>query len=248
LEDVAYLSDLKPSPHHLKHLIAISAPIAEEISRHHALSKISCTMLLDAYRPTSKRMAPQRFSSAWDFVCVGRLSESKGQALLIQALKILRGRGIRPKTVIVGDINAFGQQLQAKVLDAGLSEMVEFVGHSDQVEDFLLRSKWLICPSLYEPLGRVLFEAWDFGIPVIAGSMSGGAASSIRSSDGGLLFDEWTASSLAECLERALGMVPTRLANLARNGRAWMIEATDPDRYAVNFGRLCDQITQDPIP
>lgn len=242
LEDVSYLNALEPGSGYLKHLIAISVPIAEEISRQPFLSKIPCTMLLDAYRSSNKNVASKADPTGWDFVCVGRLSESKGQSLLIEALKILRDRGIKSKTVIVGQINAFGQQLQEKVLEAGLSESVDFVGHSDQVEDFLLRSKWLICPSLYEPLGRVLFEAWDFGIPVIAGRTSGGAASSICASGGGLLFDQWTASSLAVSLEKALAMLPVSSSSMAQNGRSWMIQATDPDRYAVSIGRLCDQI------
>jgi glycosyltransferase involved in cell wall biosynthesis len=247
LEDVAYLSALKPNPHYLKHLIAISTPIAEEISCQPGLNKIPCSMLLDAYRSSSGNIVNPNASKDWDFVCVGRLCESKGQALLVQALEILRDREIRPKILFIGEINAFGKHLQAKVFDAGLSETVEFLGHSDQVESFLLRSKWLICPSNYEPLGRVLFEAWDFGIPVIAGATSGGAASSVCASDGGLLFDQWTASSLAVALEKALAMLPVSRASMAQNGRLWMIQATDPDRYAISIGRLCDEIIQNSI-
>jgi glycosyltransferase involved in cell wall biosynthesis len=248
LEDVEYLNALQPSPRHLRHLIAISPPIAEEIARQPALREISCSMLLDAYRPICGQATTPTMPRECDFVCVGRISESKGQALLIQALALLKTRGLRPKTVFVGEINECGRELQENVRDAGLAESVEFAGHRDRVDEILLRSKWLVCPSGYEPLGRVLFEAWDFGIPVIAGATSGGAAASVRASEGGLLFDEWTALSLAESLENALGMDPAEQTRMAGKGRSWMVQATDPDRYASSVERLCDQITQSSTP
>jgi glycosyltransferase involved in cell wall biosynthesis len=244
LEDVEYLNALQPSSRHFKHLITISPPIAEEIARQPALREISSTMLLDAYRTIGGQVPRAALPQDWDFVCVGRFAESKGQALFIQALEIIKTRGLRPKTVFVGELNECGRRLQEKVRNAGLAESVVFAGHRDRVEEILLHSRWLVCPSGYEALGRVLFEAWDFGIPVIAGGTSGGAAASVCASQGGLLFDEWTARSLAESLEKALGMDPIEQTYMAGKGRSWMVDATDPDYYASCIGRLCDQLTQ----
>ena len=246
LEDVEYLNDLQPSSRRLKHLIAISPPIAAELAGQSGLREIPCSMLLDAYRTVGKMAANPDLPPDWDFVCVGRLSESKGQELMIQALKILSDREMRPKTVFVGEVNECGLQLQEKVRKLGLSESVEFAGHHDQVEEILQRSKWLACPSRYEPLGRVLFEAWDIGIPVIAGKPSGGAAASVCASQGGLLFEEWTALSVADCLERAIATDLSGRIKLAENGREWMIQATDPTQYAANIGRLCCEVIQKP--
>ena len=204
--------------------------------------------MLDAYRAIGGQVPNADLPQEWDLVCIGRLAESKGQELMIQALELLKTRGLRPKTVFVGEINECGRRLQEKVRDAGLAGSVEFAGHRDHVEEILLRTKWLVCPSGYEPLGRVLFESWDFGIPVIAGSFSGGAAASVCASEGGLLFEEWTARSLAECLEKALGIDPAERARMAGKGRNWMVEATDPDHYASCIGRLCDQIIQSSYP
>lgn len=246
LEDVEYLNALQPSELRLRHLIAISPPIAEQIARQPALREIPCTVLLDAYRPIGGEAPVPTLPLEWDFVCVGRLAESKGQALLIETLEILKNRGLRPRTVFVGEVNEFGRQLQEKVRDAGLGESVEFAGHHDRVEEILVRSKWLVCSTDYEALGRVLFEAWDVGIPVIAGATSGGAAASVRASEGGLLFDEWTALSLAECLGTALGVAPAEQTRIAGKGRNWMIQATDPDHYAARIGSLFEQIILNP--
>jgi len=248
LEDVEYLNRIQPSPHHLKHLISVSPPIAEEIDRQPGLQSIPRTMLLDAYRPFGVQGSNPSPPPTWDFACVGRLSESKGQELLIRALMILERRGLRPRTVILGDLNQHGHELQELVRDAGLIETVQFFGYHEQVGEVLRRTKWLVCASRYETLGRVLFEAWDFGIPVIAGATSGGAAVSVSTSGGGLLFGEWNASSLADCLQNALATTPTDYVRMARNGRNWMVNATQPDQYAACISRIFDQVIDDSRP
>ncbi len=242
LEDIEYLNELRPSATYLKHIIAVSLPIADEIARQPALREIPCTTLLDAYRSFKSHGLVAPVTTKWDLVCVGRLSENKGQRLLISALGILRDRGIILKTLLVGEVNEFGTQLLTEIQASGLADSVELAGHRDRVDDILMNANWLICPSVYEPLGRVLFEAWDVGIPVIAGAKSGGAASSIIASGGGVLFDEWTPLSLANCIFTIRGMDRVERVRMAENGREWMLNATDPGRYAKFIGHLCREI------
>lgn len=241
LEDVEYLGNLCPSPKHLKGLIAISQPIAELIQAQPNLRKVPCRVLLDAFRPTFES---EIYSSAansvptWDFVCVGRIEKYKGQELLIQALHILAQQGIVPRVAFVGEMNECGTRLEERVAELGLNGSVEFAGHQDAVNPFLAKSKWLVCPSRYEALGRVLFEAWDVGIPVIAGEFSGGAAASVTGSGGGLLFSDWTPASLAITLAQALEKTPQEAQKSAMKGRAWLLESTDPEEYAASIAGL----------
>jgi glycosyltransferase involved in cell wall biosynthesis len=235
-EDIDYLNRLRPSPKYLRHLIAISQPIADLIEAQANLRAIPCAMLLDAYRPQCGAgvvaASNGRGSAKWDFVCVGRFCDSKGQEILIRALKVLQQSGSSPKAVFVGEINGCGQKLQNLTKELALEAAVEFAGHCDSVEGVLGNSKWLVCPSRFEPLGRVLFEAWDAGIPVMAGELSGGAAASVNASGGGLLFGEWTPVSLAATMSTALATAPAQADQMAKKGRAWLVEATNPTRYA----------------
>jgi glycosyltransferase involved in cell wall biosynthesis len=235
-EDVAYLSRLKPSPRYLRYLIAISKPIADLLATQENLHKVPRLTLLDAYRPVLDRTevdaALNSHRIKWDFVCVGRMATSKGQETLLRALVHLKEMGQRPKVAFVGEINAHGEHLRRVAEETGLGTTVEFLGHSDQVANILLQSKWLICPSAFEPLGRVLFEAWDCGLPVIAGAGAGGAAASVAASGGGLLFPEWTPESLANCISEAIKCDDRRYHSLAAAGRTWLVRATDPEAYA----------------
>ena len=93
----------------------------------------------------------------------------------------------------------------------------------------------LACPSLREPLGRVILEAWEAGLVPVAYAGSGGAAEVIRRSEGGIVYSEQTAASLACALSRALSLSSDEAAALAANGRAWTRENCDPGAYGKSF-------------
>jgi glycosyltransferase involved in cell wall biosynthesis len=234
-EDVDYLARLRPSDHWLRCMVAISQPIADLIALRPELSGIPCRLLIDAYEMVNKPGATESSPAAdreWDFICVGRFCESKGQHLLIEALAKLHSLGIAFKTLFVGAINEHAAFLRLRAVELGLGNSIDFHGHSDAVGSLITSSRWLVCPSKFEPLGRVIFEGLDHGAPVIASARSGGAAASVQSSGGGLLFNEWTAESLAQTLKQAAETESQQKMLLAATGRDWLAQATDPDRYA----------------
>jgi len=238
-EDVDYLDRLRPSPRHLTNLLTISDAIEERVAARSHLRQIRRTRMLDAYRPQSPGdKAADPAEAEWDVICVGRFAPSKGQSLLLEALSILARRGVHPRTAFVGELNEEGTALREEAARRGLASSVEFLGHCDRVLDRIAGARWLVCPSSFEPLGRVLFEAWDAGRPVIVGSSSGGAASSVQSSGGGLLFPSWIAEDLAGTIEKALSLDGAAERALAHRGRAWMRQATDPEPYAAKFGQI----------
>ncbi len=245
-EDVVYLSRLKPSARHLHGLISVSQPISDLLDEQEALRSIPRHTLLDAYRPSSTgedgwQSLPVR-DLKWDFVCVGRMAVGKGQEKLLRALAVLKMRGRQPKVAFVGEVNAHGETLRRLTGELGLAGTVDFIGHSDRVLDILEQARWLICPSEYESLGRVLFEAWDAGIPVIAGAASGGAAASVQASEGGLLFQEWTPEAIAAILAEAVMMDSSSMESLANHGRDWLLAATDPRGYATAIADIFNHV------
>jgi glycosyltransferase involved in cell wall biosynthesis len=246
LEDVEYLDKLKPLPKYLKRLIAISEPIAAQIETKPNLHGIPCNMMLDAYCTQRGYLQLERLVTQkpkhWDFICIGRFSASKGQGILIRAIGELKKVGVNATLVFVGEINDYAREIQHEAVSLGLESFVTFLGHLDNVYDALAQARWLVCPSNYEPLGRVLFEAWDVGTPVIAGQFSGGAASSIISSGGGLLYREWSPSSLAETLSTALKMESSLIDLHAKCGWDWLVPNTDPKRYSDWMSRTFQNV------
>jgi glycosyltransferase involved in cell wall biosynthesis len=102
-----------------------------------------------------------------DFVvgAVGRLAHRKGFDLLIRAFERAQLPGAR--LVIVGD----GSHRERLERLAG--ERVTLTGFRRDVKDLYQAFDVFVCPSSYEPFGRVIIEALDGGTPVIATDAEG---------------------------------------------------------------------------
>lgn len=117
---------------------------------------------------------------------VGRLSSEKGVMVLIEAIKKL------PQTFLK-IVGAGPQQLflQKKVIEYGLSEQIEFMGHKNKedVEQFMKEAKAVVIPSVWlENMPFTLLEAMSLGRVVIA-SKIGGLTELINNRENGLIFE-----------------------------------------------------------
>jgi glycosyltransferase involved in cell wall biosynthesis len=67
-----------------------------------------------------------------------------------------------------------------------IADRVCFLGWREDVPALLARADLLVCPSLHEPLGNVVIEAWSAGLPVVA-TASDGPAALIEDGQSGIL-------------------------------------------------------------
>jgi glycosyltransferase involved in cell wall biosynthesis len=233
-EDADYLARLNPSKKWLAGLIAISQSIAEEIKGKPGLSEIPITILYDAFQMTTP--VDDRDSSAPRdlclMACVGRLTPIKGQDLLIEALGLLSAEQPPLTCTILGTGEAaFTAALQKRAETLQANQMIHWAGFSNAVADHLRQANVLVCPSHREPLGRVIFEAWDSGCLPLAFAGSGGAAEVIAASGGGVLYAEQRPQCLAEALGQTLALPKAERDAMLNKGRAWMQEQLSVPRY-----------------
>lgn len=223
-EDAAYLARRRPDPRRLKSIIAISAAVEEELRRFKALDEIPVHRIYDAY--VRLPFAVTSLKSRSRIACVGRVTPIKGQAILIEAMSrdVLRGRA---ECLIVGD----GEPDYVAALKAQSPMGVEWHGFVDDVAGLLRGCGVLICPSHREPLGRVIFEAWDSGAVPVAFAGAGGAAEVLEASGGGILYDEQTPAALAEALAKAATLDEDEAGRFIANGRAWLAANCAPGSY-----------------
>jgi glycosyltransferase involved in cell wall biosynthesis len=96
-------------------------------------------------------------------VCIARLHRGKVVDAVVRAYAAALPRLTRPHTLrIVGD-GPERENLQALASDLGVADMVEFVGHSDDVSTHLYSSKLLLSGLANNPL----MEAIATGTPII---------------------------------------------------------------------------------
>lgn len=107
-------------------------------------------------------------------LCVGRLCPSKGQALLVEAARILRERRYDFHMTLLGG-GEDQDQIERLVRSYDLLERVTVagsVGHA-RVRDEMRLADLFVLPSFAEGIPIVLMEAMASGIPVVSTAIAG---------------------------------------------------------------------------
>ena len=232
-EDASYLARRSPKKKRLAGLIAISAAVAEAIRSDAALATIPLHILYDAYAPTSLAPVERQQRNASRIACVGRLVPIKGQDVLAKAMPLLEKDG-RVEILMAGD----GDKDFIDRIRMPDSDPIHWLGFVPDSVKLLETCALLVCPSHREPLGRIIFEAWDAGAVPIAFAGSGGAAEIISACDGGILYDPQSPDALASALARALVMDTASAQRLVENGRNWMARHCDANAYGRSMAEI----------
>jgi len=165
-------------------------------------------------------------------VCVGRLSVSKGQEVLVRALPQLRGRHESARVIFLGDGEG-RERLVRLVQELGVEGAVEFRGFvsHDEVIRTMSRAAVVAVPSHEEAFGNINMEALSVGTAVVA-SRVGGIPELVRDGIEGLLFERGNSQQLAGCLATLLSDASLREA-LGVRARARFLEMFEA-KAAVN--------------
>lgn len=132
---------------------------------------------------------------------VGRVEESKGQHRVIDALGLLRERGVTISVCFVGGWKHPGedQRLTDRARALGVAEHVVFAGEQATPAPFIEAADVCVTPSTIEAFGRTTAEYMTLGKPVIA-SRQGGSAELVAPGTTGALFDADDTAGLADAL------------------------------------------------
>ncbi len=235
IEDVAYVASLHASAQALPKVLCISHTIRRAFDEQSAVTPAQLEMIYDPYEPQAQTQV-----SGFDFPfdnhapvlsCVGRLARIKGQDILLEALAVLQRESIAVRALFVGEAGPgddFGDELKRLSNELGVGEQVCWAGFQAQATAHLALCAAQVCPSRGEPLGRVVFEAWDARTLPVAWAGSGGPAEVIEQSGGGLLFDEPNGDSLARTLREVFAMTHEEKTRRITAGRAWLQQHCDP--------------------
>jgi glycosyltransferase involved in cell wall biosynthesis len=182
---------------------------------------------------------PQSIGSAPRLVNIGRITEQKGQAILIQAAARLRDQGHDFELVIVGDGPMRGQ-IEQLIDQFGLRTQVRMTGFlGDQgVMEELLAARALVLPSFAEGLPGVFFEALALGRPVISTYIAA-HPELIEPGVNGWLVPAGAVEPLANAMAEALTADPDQLERMGRAGAARVAEQhnviTETQKLAALF-------------
>ncbi|MDR7126185.1 glycosyltransferase family 4 protein [Pseudotabrizicola sp. 4114] len=164
-------------------------------------------------------------------VAIGRLSEQKGFALLIEAMARAAPSLPGLHLTLVGD-GELRPQIEAAIARHDLSRHVTLTGWLDEarVREALSAAQALIVPSFAEGLPVVIMEAMAAGRPVIATAIAG--VPELVTPQTGWLVPAGDASALAQAIGDIAVTPVDRLAQMGHAARQRVFDRHDINREA----------------
>ncbi|MEI8139616.1 MAG: glycosyltransferase family 4 protein [bacterium] len=140
-------------------------------------------------------------------LCVSRIDYQKNQLLLVRAFARFAAHQPKWKLVLVGPVTVeqYGAEIREEIRKSGLESRVLLIP-GFQPDDPLLPSAYkaasvFVLPTVHEPFGIVILEAWAAGTPVIA-TRIGGIPGFTHDGRDILLFEKNDESALVSHLDR----------------------------------------------
>ncbi|GAA0697910.1 glycosyltransferase family 4 protein [Marinobacterium maritimum] len=137
---------------------------------------------------------------------VGRVNPEKGLDLLLEALRLLKQRGVQLRLHIAGSGDSEAE-IRALAETLGITDAVAFDGWIDDIAGWLAEVDLAVLPSRQESFGIVVLEAAAYGCPIVS-TTADGPASQITHDLDGWLAEAGSVESLAETLQHAIDSYP----------------------------------------
>jgi glycosyltransferase involved in cell wall biosynthesis len=203
-----------------------------------------CGVYTDEMKPPSAEARAMQRGRRLTILSAGRLIGKKGFAVLLDALKILKDRGLHTQSLEAGRPAGFVCQLagsgpdeaalRAQVQALGLGDVVEMSGQALQQEKipaymhggdvFVLACVWAGDGDV-DGLPQLTMEAMGCGVPAITTRLVGNPDLVVHE-ETGLLVAPGNAQELADALERMMREPATR-ERFARAGRERVLRVFD---------------------
>lgn len=183
------------------------------------------------------------FGDHLNIAMVGRISSGKRQRDAVQAIRILRRKGIKVKLWLFGDYeSSYGELLKKEIESSELAGSIEFLGYIENYTKYFTKMLFSIVCSSTEGFGRVCVESMLSRVPVVAAN-GGATRELIRNNFSGLLYETNDIDSLVEKMELLLNDKALR-ERLTENALVYSKELFSEDRYALKINALLCSVVQ----
>ncbi|MDB4804618.1 glycosyltransferase, partial [Akkermansiaceae bacterium] len=176
------------------------------------------------------------------YLFLGRLVPEKGINVLLDAWRILEstlGESC-PKLIIAGTGPA-EREVVARTKSSRSVDHVGFVS-GDAKARFLRGCRAVIAPSVWwEPLGLIVYDAYEYGKPVLA-ARSGGLVETVSEGEGGLIHEPGNVEELASHVGELEAMNEVGRAKMGMTGRKWLEQNASPERWREDFEKLLKKV------
>jgi glycosyltransferase involved in cell wall biosynthesis len=175
-------------------------------------------------------------------ISVGRLNPIKRPDTLIDAVALLRGRGLEVHLRFIGDVTngAYLEVLRERVTQAGLDSAVEFAGPQrfDQIAAVYHTADVMVSASQTGSIDKVILEAMACGLPVITSNEAFYPV--LKRWEGLLLTPPDDPAALADRVAALMALPPADRAALGRDLRELVVQDYGLERMMDRLMAMLD--------
>lgn len=176
----------------------------------------------------------------YDAVLVGSLrGQEKGVDIFIKSIKAIENH--INKAAIVGD-GMLKDELTALRDSLNLKDKIDFIGNTDNVNQYLSNSRMFVLPSRWEGFGLAILEAMAAKLPVVASNV-GGIPEIITSGQDGILVPKEDTKALSEAMLYILNNEDKAKA-MAEKAYNTVVERFSIEVYSKNLNNLYKELVQ----
>lgn len=173
-------------------------------------------------------------------ICVSRITLEKGYLILAESLKKIDIEENKFTLLIVGGGDTDGK---IKSYYSELNHIkVRFIGHVENVNEYLSVSNFFIFPTLHENLSNALIEAMSYQLPVIATCVGGNTE--VINKGGGILVESNNIESLAKSIKYFLDN-PILISELGIKARKNIISNYSVTKMVQSWDKLYSNIIEE---
>lgn len=189
---------------------------------------------------------PRAKTKKFDVVYRGGLSERAGTLLLLEAMRLLAGRGKPSSLLLIGyfDDARFEIELRKRIRDYGLSTNIELRGRMEHegMAETLSEARVGVSPLQDIPKFRLnipvkIFEYWACGLPVVASDLPP-MRPFFQNVSGGFLFGPGDAAALAQSIAWLLDH-PSAATRMGQNGRSAVVQRFNNHNEVHKLREFC---------
>jgi glycosyltransferase involved in cell wall biosynthesis len=227
------------------HVVPVSKVAQVDVSSSYGVPAEKCrifhTCRADPLEVLRKRSIEK--TNSMRIICVGRLYPSKGQDVLIKAVKELidlePGWDLEVELVGDGPEKELYQQL---VVELGLEECIRFVGSVEHAEALrrIAMASVMVVPFRTDPGPGVIAEGLGLGVPLVVAA-SGAIPELLGGSEAGLFVPPEDPKALAHALRRVLGDSDLR-SSMALSARELFLSKFDLRYWVREVGSWLEEI------
>ena len=233
--------------HQVTMAVAVSEPVAEQLrqdgsraDRIRVIANGIDTNTQDHQPPFDLRNLLNLRSQDFLIVTTGSLIGRKGIDLIIDAVKIMAGRGIPAHLAIIGD-GPERTPLEEKVRQLSMNRTIHFLGECTNVAGLLRGGVDLFVSGAREEVfGLAIAEASLAGVAIVAPKV-GGIPQVVVDGKTGLLVEPENSNALAEAMD-VLYVMPERRQQMGDAGRQHVLNNFTITRNVQNFEELYRQL------